>query len=98
MLKVQVIQSFFLISSGFVVVLMLCVSLSGICKNLGDGGASSMFHEEIGKCKDMFTVSSAALETNSQAFTMKHLNIIDPLKENNNLGRSVHKGNSFCMI
>ncbi|KAH0934976.1 hypothetical protein HID58_012093 [Brassica napus] len=32
-------------------------------------------------------------ETNPRAFPSKYLNIIDPLKENNNLGRSVNKAN-----
>ncbi|KAB1215073.1 hypothetical protein CJ030_MR4G018543 [Morella rubra] len=36
-----------------------------------------------------------ALETNSQPFAQKHLNIIDPLRENNNLGRSVNRGNFY---
>ncbi|KAJ9543377.1 hypothetical protein OSB04_023084 [Centaurea solstitialis] len=46
-------------------------------------------------CMDMFIVPSKGLETDLRAFAQKHLNIIDPLKENNNLGRSVHKGNYF---
>ncbi|CAH1418025.1 unnamed protein product [Lactuca virosa] len=46
-------------------------------------------------CMDMFIVPSKGLETDQRAFTLKHLNIIDPLKENNNLGRSVHRGNYY---
>ncbi|KAI3667811.1 hypothetical protein L6452_42880 [Arctium lappa] len=46
-------------------------------------------------CMDMFIVPSKGLEADLRAFAQKHLNIIDPLKENNNLGRSVHKGNYF---
>ncbi|XP_075502388.1 uncharacterized protein LOC142540263 [Primulina tabacum] len=33
--------------------------------------------------------------TNSRGFQQKHLNIIDPLKETNNLGRSVNKANYY---
>lgn len=40
----------------------------------------------------MFSVPSSGLETNLRAFPLKHLNIIDPLKETNNLGRSVNRG------
>lgn len=53
-----------------------------------------MLSEEFMRnCVDMFSVPSRGLETNLRAFPQKHLNIIDPLKENNNLGRSVHRGN-----
>ncbi|KAI7753456.1 hypothetical protein M8C21_007451 [Ambrosia artemisiifolia] len=44
---------------------------------------------------DMFIVPSKGTETDLRTFNLKNLNIIDPLKENNNLGRSVHKGNYF---
>ncbi|CAI9288190.1 unnamed protein product [Lactuca saligna] len=46
-------------------------------------------------CMDMFIVPSKGIETDQRGFTLKHLNIIDPLKENNNLGRSVHRGNYY---
>ncbi|KAF5953556.1 hypothetical protein HYC85_006412 [Camellia sinensis] len=39
--------------------------------------------------------SSRGFDINSRTFCQKHLNIIDPLKENNNLGRSVSKGNYY---
>lgn len=41
---------------------------------------------------ETFSVPSRGLDANPKSFTPKHLNIIDPLKENNNLGRSVHRG------
>lgn len=44
------------------------------------------------KCLEMFSVPARGYEANSRAFPIKHLNIVDPLKENNNLGRSVSKG------
>ncbi|XP_022847121.1 uncharacterized protein LOC111369723 isoform X3 [Olea europaea var. sylvestris] len=55
-----------------------------------------MLSEEFLKnCKELFSISSQSLETKPKAFQRKHLNIIDPLKENNNLGRSVNKGNFY---
>ncbi|KDP22776.1 hypothetical protein JCGZ_00363 [Jatropha curcas] len=47
------------------------------------------------ECVDTFSVPARGYETNSRAFSPKHLNIVDPLKENNNLGRSVSKGNFY---
>lgn len=68
-------------------------------ENPDNGGADLMFDEEFLKnCMDMFSVSSTALETNSRAFPKKYINIIDPLKENNNLGRSVHRGREFFSL
>uniref|UniRef100_A0A7N0TGY5 Polymerase nucleotidyl transferase domain-containing protein n=1 Tax=Kalanchoe fedtschenkoi TaxID=63787 RepID=A0A7N0TGY5_KALFE len=51
--------------------------------------------EFLKNCVDMFSVPSKDPESNLRAFTIKHLNIIDPLKVNNNLGRSVHRGNFY---
>ena len=39
----------------------------------------------------MFSVPAKGYETNLRAFSLKHLNIIDPLKQDNNLGRSVSR-------
>ncbi|KAL4310472.1 hypothetical protein GQ457_01G035670 [Hibiscus cannabinus] len=47
------------------------------------------------ECVEMFSVPSRGFETNSRTFPQKHLNIVDPLRENNNLGRSVSKGNFY---
>ncbi|KAL9249767.1 hypothetical protein AKJ16_DCAP22048 [Drosera capensis] len=44
---------------------------------------------------DMFSVPPKANEAISKIFTQKHLNIVDPLKDNNNLGRSVSKASFF---
>lgn len=41
---------------------------------------------------ELFSVPSRDSETSSRSFLPKFLNIIDPLKEYNNLGRSVHRG------
>ncbi|EPS71586.1 hypothetical protein M569_03173, partial [Genlisea aurea] len=51
--------------------------------------------EFLERCVEMFSTPGRMLEGNSKQFQMKHLNIIDPLKENNNLGRSVNKGNFY---
>ncbi|KAG8371568.1 hypothetical protein BUALT_Bualt13G0101500 [Buddleja alternifolia] len=83
-----------------------CISLKGpVCKSsLPDiivktpesGWNNLMLSEEfLEKCTEMFSVPSREHEANRRAFQTKHLNIIDPLKENNNLGRSVHKGNFY---
>ncbi|KAF3454811.1 hypothetical protein FNV43_RR05259 [Rhamnella rubrinervis] len=83
-----------------------CVGLNGpVCKsslpnivadlpkNKHDGLLLSQ--EFLRNCMNMFSVPSCGLETNTRAFSVKHLNIIDPLKENNNLGRSVNRGNFY---
>ena len=48
--------------------------------------------EFLKDCVDRFYVPSRKPEMNSRPFPQKHLNIVDPLKENNNLGRSVNRG------
>ncbi|CAA2964113.1 Hypothetical predicted protein [Olea europaea subsp. europaea] len=61
-----------------------------------DGPKDLMLSEEfLEKCIGMFSGSTQSLETIPKAFQPKNLNIIDPLKENNNLGRSVHRGNFY---
>ena len=57
-----------------------------------------MLSEEfLRNCLDMFSVPSKGLETTLRVFPQKYLNIIDPLKENNNLGRSVHRGMEYLL-
>ncbi|GMN23391.1 hypothetical protein TIFTF001_000097 [Ficus carica] len=82
-----------------------CVSLKGpVCKSsLPDIVAKTPKSEKdlllseafLQSCRDIFSLPSNGLETNQRAFPLKHLNIIDPLKENNNLGRSVNRGNFY---
>ncbi|KAL7113830.1 hypothetical protein ACP275_04G083200 [Erythranthe tilingii] len=83
-----------------------CVSLKGpVCKSsLPDIVVKTpeserkdlMLSEEfLENCMEMFSVSSRVVEGKPKAFQTKYLNIIDPLKENNNLGRSVHRGNFY---
>ncbi|XP_073269487.1 uncharacterized protein [Primulina huaijiensis] len=83
-----------------------CISLKGpVCKSslpnikvkMPDSGLNDLLLDEkfIENCMDMFSVPFKRLEANPKPFQPKHLNIIDPLKENNNLGRSVNRGNFF---
>lgn len=59
-----------------------------------ESGCNSLLLSEefLDNCMELFSVPSRALEATQKPFQIKHLNIIDPLKENNNLGRSVHRG------
>ncbi|KAL0460361.1 UNVERIFIED_CONTAM: hypothetical protein Slati_0663300 [Sesamum latifolium] len=83
-----------------------CISLKGpVCKlslpdivvKMPESGRKDLLLSEefLENCIEMFSVSSRGLEAQPKAFQTKHLNIIDPLKENNNLGRSVHRGNFY---
>lgn len=83
-----------------------CISLNGpVCRSSlpeikaeipENGGGHLLLTEEfLRNCVEMFPVQPRGLETNVRAFPQKHLNIIDPLKENNNLGRSVNRGNFY---
>lgn len=83
-----------------------CVSLNGpvrisslpemIAETPENVGADPLLNNDILRdCLDRFSVPSRGLETNSRTFVQKHFNIVDPLKENNNLGRSVSKGNFY---
>ncbi|KAL1545409.1 hypothetical protein AAHA92_22138 [Salvia divinorum] len=46
-------------------------------------------------CVSMFSVPSRVDDKTPRVFQKKHLNIVDPLKVINNLGRSVSKGNFY---
>lgn len=82
-----------------------CVSLKGpvakssppdvVAEALENGGNTLLTDEFIRSCVESFSVPPRGLDINLRAFPHKHLNIIDPLKENNNLGRSVNKGNFY---
>ncbi|XP_052176188.1 uncharacterized protein LOC127790643 [Diospyros lotus] len=85
-----------------------CISLTGpvrksslpaiVAEEPEDGGSDLLLSKDfLRHCADMFSIPSRGVDTNLRAFPHKHLNIVDPLKENNNLGRSVSKGN-FCRI
>ncbi|KAM7501720.1 hypothetical protein LguiB_000624 [Lonicera macranthoides] len=81
-----------------------CISLHGpalksslpniVVEKPENGGNDLMLREEfLSTCVEIFSVPSKGPETNLPAFCLKDLNIIDPLKESNNLGRSVSKCN-----
>ncbi|CAL0315671.1 unnamed protein product [Lupinus luteus] len=82
-----------------------CVSLKGpvgksslpdVVAEVPETGGNTLLTEEfIRSCVDSFSVPSRGVDLNLRAFPQKHLNIIDPLKENNNLGRSVNRGNFY---
>ncbi|KFK34407.1 hypothetical protein AALP_AA5G141000 [Arabis alpina] len=83
-----------------------CISLNGpiclsslpeiIVETPENGGQDLLLTSEFLKeCLEMYSVPSRGFETNPRVFPSKHLNIVDPLKENNNLGRSVSKGNFY---
>ncbi|KAJ8533151.1 hypothetical protein K7X08_016040 [Anisodus acutangulus] len=83
-----------------------CVSLTGLVRISSlpesivempenDGGDLLLSNDFVRYCLDMFSVPSKGGDLNSRTLMPKYLNIIDPLKENNNLGRSVSQGNFF---
>ncbi|CAH8335986.1 unnamed protein product, partial [Eruca vesicaria subsp. sativa] len=61
-------------------------------KDVGELGKSQVFLKD---CSRAYAVNPVAQETQGHPFVAKHFNVIDPLRENNNLGRSVSKGNFF---
>ncbi|XVE80759.1 hypothetical protein DITRI_Ditri15bG0006100 [Diplodiscus trichospermus] len=83
-----------------------CISLNGpihmsslpdvVVETPENGGGDLLLSNDfLRECVEMFSVPSRGFETNSRSFPQKHLNIVDPLRENNNLGRSVSKGNFY---
>lgn len=60
--------------------------------SIPDNGGNLLLSEEfLRNCMEMFSAPSRVIG-NTRVFKQKHLNIIDPLNETNNLGRSVHRG------
>ncbi|KAI4338931.1 hypothetical protein MLD38_023935 [Melastoma candidum] len=83
-----------------------CVSLSGpvLIASLpefvvetpeNDGRELLLSNELLKECVEKFSVPSNGYGPHGRTFVPKHLNIVDPLKETNNLGRSVSKGSFF---
>ncbi|KAK7300801.1 hypothetical protein RJT34_11652 [Clitoria ternatea] len=71
-------------------------SVSNITAEVPENGGNTLLTEDfIRSCVESFSVPSRGPDLNVRAFPQKHLNIIDPLKESNNLGRSVNKGNFY---
>ncbi|XP_073141501.1 uncharacterized protein [Henckelia pumila] len=61
-------------------------------KDSGELLLSKLF---LDACSSVYAVFPGGQENNGQPFVSKHFNVVDPLRVNNNLGRSVSKGNSF---
>ncbi|KAL0714968.1 hypothetical protein Bca4012_021947 [Brassica carinata] len=61
-------------------------------KDVGEIRKSEAFLKEFSRA---YAVNPVVQETQGHPFVAKHFNVIDPLRENNNLGRSVSKGNFF---
>uniref|UniRef100_A0A2P2M8I0 Uncharacterized protein MANES_01G247200 n=2 Tax=Rhizophora mucronata TaxID=61149 RepID=A0A2P2M8I0_RHIMU len=60
-----------------------------------DGGELLLSKLFLDACNTVYAVFPGGQESQGQAFVSKHFNVIDPLRINNNLGRSVSKGNFF---
>ncbi|KAI4328896.1 hypothetical protein L6164_021216 [Bauhinia variegata] len=60
-----------------------------------DGGDLLLSKLFLDACSSVYAVFPGGQENQGQPFVAKHFNVIDPLRVNNNLGRSVSKGNFF---
>ncbi|KAL5572088.1 hypothetical protein UlMin_021685 [Ulmus minor] len=60
-----------------------------------DGGDLLLSKLFLDACSSVYAVFPGGQENQGQSFVSKHFNVIDPLRVNNNLGRSVSKGNFF---
>ncbi|KAL2345897.1 hypothetical protein Fmac_007182 [Flemingia macrophylla] len=60
-----------------------------------DGGDLLLSKIFLDACSSVYAVFPSGQENHGQPFASKHFNVIDPLRVNNNLGRSVSKGNFF---
>ncbi|KAF6173017.1 hypothetical protein GIB67_006393 [Kingdonia uniflora] len=60
-----------------------------------DSGELLLSKAFLDGCNRQYTVFPSSQEIQGQPFISKHFNVIDPLRANNNLGRSVSKGNFF---
>jgi hypothetical protein len=58
-----------------------------------DSGELLLNKSFLDTCSSAYGVVPHTQENHSQPFISKHFNVIDPLRTNNNLGRSVSKGN-----
>lgn len=57
-----------------------------------DGGVLLLSKLFLDACSSTYAVYPGGQESQGQPFISKHFNVIDPLRVNNNLGRSVSKG------
>ncbi|OEL33737.1 hypothetical protein BAE44_0005250 [Dichanthelium oligosanthes] len=58
-----------------------------------DSGELLLTKSFLDNCSSAYGVVPRTQENQGQPFVSKHFNVIDPLRTNNNLGRSVSKGN-----
>ncbi|CAN4111467.1 unnamed protein product [Withania somnifera] len=58
-----------------------------------DGGELLLSKLFLDACSSVYAVFPGGQENQGQPFVSKYFNVIDPLRVNNNLGRSVSKGN-----
>ncbi|KAL2541225.1 PAP/OAS1 substrate-binding domain superfamily [Abeliophyllum distichum] len=83
-----------------------CISLNGpvrlsslpaiVAETPEECGSDLLLRDDfLRSCVEMFSVPSRRIDKNSRGFQQKYLNVVDPLKEANNLGRSVSKGNFY---
>ncbi|KAJ0245822.1 Uncharacterized protein HA466_0182290 [Hirschfeldia incana] len=80
-----------------------CISLSGpvpisclpkLTAASPENGHELLLGEKfLRDCVELFSAPTKAVETNGLEFPIRHLNIVDPLKHSNNLGKSVTVGN-----
>lgn len=60
-----------------------------------DGGELLLSKDFLKECTDHYSFLPKGHDNQNRSLTSKNLNVIDPLRENNNLGRSVSKGNFY---
>ncbi|KAJ7541692.1 hypothetical protein O6H91_10G071000 [Diphasiastrum complanatum] len=60
-----------------------------------DGGELLLRKEFLDACSQVYAVFPGGQDGQGRNFSLKHLNVIDPLRTSNNLGRSVSKGNFY---
>ncbi|GAB4832047.1 hypothetical protein Ancab_006065 [Ancistrocladus abbreviatus] len=80
-----------------------CVSINGlvllsslpeiVVKPTDDSDELLLTDEFMRNFREEFSFSTPMLQAERHVFPVKFLNILDPLRENNNLGRSISKGN-----
>ncbi|CAH8360413.1 unnamed protein product [Eruca vesicaria subsp. sativa] len=69
-------------------------SLPELIAASSENGHELLLDEKFLKdCVELYSVPTKTIETNGLEFPIRHLNIVDPLKHSNNLGKSVTKGN-----
>ncbi|GMI72465.1 hypothetical protein like AT3G56320 [Hibiscus trionum] len=58
-----------------------------------DGDGYLLSRDFLSYSRETYSMSMQSLDIGANVFPIKYMNIVDPLKANNNLGRSVSKGN-----